>query len=192
MIAGYFCKHSDSNTVSVPDPVDGRCPVAHYCPEGVGAAIPCPAGTQQPTTGQASCIKCQTGNLTPAPSAKDYSARPGKQNAKLLYVYRAGSLQVRFLGEVFGSSLRPLLGAPTGTLICYEEPAQVSVRNFVRHPAQWKPCVESLSQAQHSHSRVGHTEQYTDCVLSGTGEGLSRVYFQFPVRWRRTAKAAYP
>ncbi|EPR58001.1 GCC2 and GCC3 domain-containing protein [Toxoplasma gondii GT1] len=53
---GYFCAKGANSAQHA------ACPGGHYCPRGAVEAIPCPAGTVQPDSGQESCLPCSTGN----------------------------------------------------------------------------------------------------------------------------------
>ena len=57
--AGYYC-----NTTSI-EPDQYICPAGHYCPEGTGTPIACPAGTYLGTemnSGLDDCVNCTAGS----------------------------------------------------------------------------------------------------------------------------------
>ncbi|XP_072885876.1 uncharacterized protein [Hemitrygon akajei] len=64
--AGFFCLgNAKTPTPLGSDDSGGLCPVSHYCPTGTAQPIPCPAGTYNNLSGQASCFPCALGYFCP-------------------------------------------------------------------------------------------------------------------------------
>lgn len=64
--AGYLCA-----TAGITHFDSVRCPAGAFCPEGTAAAVPCPVGTFQPSTGASSldeCLPCPAGAVCAAPA----------------------------------------------------------------------------------------------------------------------------
>lgn len=53
----------------------GPCPRGHFCPSGTSHPQPCPAGSYNNLTGQASCFPCPAGYSCPE-NISTYSERP--------------------------------------------------------------------------------------------------------------------
>ncbi|XP_075695379.1 uncharacterized protein LOC142661742 isoform X3 [Rhinoderma darwinii] len=64
---GYYCEGEAADNIPQRTsrfPLNGPCPLGHYCPEGTLFPKPCPAGTLKNTTGGSSmdnCVPCYTG-----------------------------------------------------------------------------------------------------------------------------------
>ncbi|KAM3922961.1 uncharacterized protein RB166_012036 [Leptodactylus fuscus] len=65
--AGYYCEGEAVDNIpqkTARFPLNGPCPLGHYCPEGTLTPIPCPVGTLKNTTGgssEDSCVPCYAG-----------------------------------------------------------------------------------------------------------------------------------
>ncbi|XP_055369802.1 uncharacterized protein si:ch211-286b4.4 [Betta splendens] len=59
---GFYCPGGDTTSTGS---AGGPCPPAHYCPEGSGSPLPCPAGTYTNLTGQPLCSRCPAGYYCP-------------------------------------------------------------------------------------------------------------------------------
>ncbi|XP_032959940.1 signal peptide, CUB and EGF-like domain-containing protein 1 [Rhinolophus ferrumequinum] len=73
---GYFCLAG----VTSPTPTGhseqgGPCPRGHFCPRGTSLPQPCPAGSYNNLTGQASCFPCPAGYYCPE-TVTTYSGHP--------------------------------------------------------------------------------------------------------------------
>lgn len=53
----------------------GPCPQGHFCPRGTSVPQPCPAGSYNNLTGQASCFPCPAGYYCPE-AITTYSGHP--------------------------------------------------------------------------------------------------------------------
>ncbi|KAG8568304.1 hypothetical protein GDO81_013953 [Engystomops pustulosus] len=65
--AGYYCEGEAVDNIpqkSAHFPLNGPCPIGHFCPEGTLSPVPCPVGTLKNTTGGFSvdsCVPCYAG-----------------------------------------------------------------------------------------------------------------------------------
>ncbi|XP_069804021.1 uncharacterized protein [Dendropsophus ebraccatus] len=65
--AGYYCEGEAADNIpqrTTRFPLNGPCPIGHYCPEGTLSPKPCPVGTLKNTTGGSSvdsCVPCYAG-----------------------------------------------------------------------------------------------------------------------------------
>lgn len=65
--AGYICLEGATSSTpnSISDGGGYPCPIGFYCPNGVTIEIPCPPGTYNPDTQQATCRACTSSNYCP-------------------------------------------------------------------------------------------------------------------------------
>ena len=59
---GFVCQPGVSGGKDSQTPVDGICPVGHYCEEGTYVAVPCEMGYHNPDTQQHECTQCPAGS----------------------------------------------------------------------------------------------------------------------------------
>ena len=59
---GFYCKEGSNSSSPLTDSdIGGPCPTGTYCVSGSTSAVPCAAGTYNPTPEQGSCLDCTQG-----------------------------------------------------------------------------------------------------------------------------------
>ena len=58
-MAGYLCRLQARDATPIDGVMGSRCPAGSYCPQGSGAATPCPIGTLNYATGSSLLTDCR-------------------------------------------------------------------------------------------------------------------------------------